>query len=584
MRGKTPFSSVLARHRLSSSRTAFDTVPETEVLHPQDIAQPGSCPGSRPGSRSGSLSRQAPARAASPVPAAHASNVVESVVARSWQAKVDKASLHKLPLRAQTLPLAAMLGSASGELPGSARRGASGGLRPVASAASLSTEAGAPSSIAFEELAEVAAAGGSSGALEAGPEDVLTPEARAEMRGRLVSGLKRYFHGKRLQGLLSIKGLRILDYACDHAGEHTDEPFRVWHSLQREIRGDRISRLLALIVMWVARGFRALPRWLQPVFRWPVRQATGVLRSTLGRRMLVACEVAVEFYLSLLWSPQVAWLKEVRGGERLLEEVEAEVDAAYQFIIDREIEAPDRFGAIQSYRAAMAVLRQQADFVEELFDSGMVDASERRVMAEAVDKKARHLEITGPVWKPPRHRALMRSLPFMADLSDAYFSKMFRAGAIREYRTGQTFWESTDRVAASRRLEGPGAFVVLSGVVKQVHYAPGGKRAEYYQGIGGVVGLVLMLTGSHLPGRQVAVAEGNALGKGPVLFHLPQHTARTLRSQAAAGDADAVALESSLCRLAGVYAIQGMELEVKADVSQHLLRLAAARLSRSAAA
>ena len=50
--------------------------------------------------------------------------------------------------------------------------------------------------------------------------------------------------------------------------------------------------------------------------------------------------------------------------------MEAEADAAHRFIIDREVEAPDRFGAIQSYRAAMAVLRQQATFVGELFESG----------------------------------------------------------------------------------------------------------------------------------------------------------------------------------------------------------------------
>lgn len=35
-----------------------------------------------------------------------------------------------------------------------------------------------------------------------------------------------------------------------------------------------------------------------------------------------------------------------------------------QFLIDREIEAPERYSAVQSYRVAMAVLRQQAEFVQ----------------------------------------------------------------------------------------------------------------------------------------------------------------------------------------------------------------------------
>lgn len=70
--------------------------------------------------------------------------------------------------------------------------------------------------------------------------------------------------------------------------------------------------------MWVANAFRASPGWLQWTLQWPVRKATGIMRAALGRRMLVACEVAVEYYLSLLWSPQVSWLKEVDGAADLL--------------------------------------------------------------------------------------------------------------------------------------------------------------------------------------------------------------------------------------------------------------------------
>ena len=45
----------------------------------------------------------------------------------------------------------------------------------------------------------------------------------------------------------------------------------------------------------------------------------------------------------------------------------------WRFILEREVEAPERFQAIQSYRATMAVLRQQALFVKQLFDTGVVD-------------------------------------------------------------------------------------------------------------------------------------------------------------------------------------------------------------------
>ena len=45
--------------------------------------------------------------------------------------------------------------------------------------------------------------------------------------------------------------------------------------------------------------------------------------------------------------------------------------------MDREVEAPERFQAIQTYRATTAVLKQQMAFVKNLYDSGIVDDLER---------------------------------------------------------------------------------------------------------------------------------------------------------------------------------------------------------------
>lgn len=61
----------------------------------------------------------------------------------------------------------------------------------------------------------------------------------------------------------------------------------------------------------------------------------------------------------------------------LLQEVDSELGQVWRFILEREVEAPERFQAIQSYRATMAVLRKQADFVKQLFDSGVVEDAER---------------------------------------------------------------------------------------------------------------------------------------------------------------------------------------------------------------
>ena len=50
---------------------------------------------------------------------------------------------------------------------------------------------------------------------------------------------------------------------------------------------------------------------------------------------------------------------------------------------------------------------------------------------------------------------------------------------------------------------------------------------------GGVFGLFVALTGHRMPGGAVALAEGNALGKGPVVFHLFDSGIQYIRNQAA---------------------------------------------------
>jgi hypothetical protein len=228
--------------------------------------------------------------------------------------------------------------------------------------------------------------------------------------------------------------LRILDFACDKASEHYHEPLHLWQTLEKEVMGGWGTRVASRLLLWTARGYKRLPQWGHKLLGWPFRKVAGLLRRFLGRKMLVACEVAVEYYLSLMKSPQIQFLKNTDDSYSLLDEVEEETDVAFKFIISREIEAPDRFQAIQSYRAAMAVLRQQLLFVDELFETGMVDRHEREDLAEPIDRKMRHLEIVGPVWKPPRSKDLLRSLPFMAGLPAPTFNRLFLAGEIKGTR------------------------------------------------------------------------------------------------------------------------------------------------------
>ena len=48
-----------------------------------------------------------------------------------------------------------------------------------------------------------------------------------ETRIRLISGLKRYFHDKRAEGLLSARGIQLLDRACDASMDNDKEPLHM---------------------------------------------------------------------------------------------------------------------------------------------------------------------------------------------------------------------------------------------------------------------------------------------------------------------------------------------------------------------
>ncbi len=144
----------------------------------------------------------------------------------------------------------------------------------------------------------------------------------------------------------------------------------------------------------------------------------------------------------------------------LLGEIMSETAAVWQWLMDREVEAPERYSAVQSYRAAMAVLRQQQHFLEvggtesgsshhhhtpvlgrratpnpqlnrnstpphprppnpqtpkpqDLLQSGMIDDLERSAMMAPIEGQERALELTGPVWRAPGLKAVLTQLPFL---------------------------------------------------------------------------------------------------------------------------------------------------------------------------
>ena len=98
-----------------------------------------------------------------------------------------------------------------------------------------------------------------------------------------------------------------------------------------------------------------------------------VWRFVLEREM----EMNTEDSLPSMWLPLLCDTSQQRGRLTGLAALQV-----WRFILEREVEAPERFQAIQSYRATMAVLRQQAIFVQQLFDTGVVDEMEKEELLQ----------------------------------------------------------------------------------------------------------------------------------------------------------------------------------------------------------
>jgi hypothetical protein len=68
-------------------------------------------------------------------------------------------------------------------------------------------------------------------ALPAGAQQRLQEEMVAENRMRMIGGMKRYFHRKRNEGLLSSQGLRTLVHACDTCTDRPHLPINIFGRL-----------------------------------------------------------------------------------------------------------------------------------------------------------------------------------------------------------------------------------------------------------------------------------------------------------------------------------------------------------------
>lgn len=102
--------------------------------------------------------------------------------------------------------------------------------------------------------------------------------------------------------------------------------------------------------------------------------------------------------------PQWLYASDEGSLAALRAEVRASLDQARAFIALREAEAPGEWIAVQTFRAAQALLQVQADFVRKQHGRGLLTDGDLEELLEGINAKRTRLEVVGECCRRGRWR------------------------------------------------------------------------------------------------------------------------------------------------------------------------------------
>ncbi|GAX85098.1 hypothetical protein CEUSTIGMA_g12518.t1 [Chlamydomonas eustigma] len=381
-----------------------------------------------------------------------------------------------------------------------------------------------------------------------------------QIRVRLILDLKRTFYALHSEGLMSQRALNILSHAFSIAARNPEEKINLWSSAEKEVHDSAwlatMHFSLRTFIIWIKYKVPWMP--FRDYLCAPLRFMSSRLARHLGRVMQTGLDVALNLRQALMISCEQPWLDTLGIlGDALKAELSDQASQVSRFITQREVEAPDRFQAIQSHRAALAVLRHQQKFVGALREVGLVDDQKVEELLMPIERRLWKLQRLGPRWKQPSLSQILLNVPFLKDMSGPALDWLMSHGRLARYSNG-------DRVLP--RSHARGFFIVISGVVRRCSSAVTAIPVEddavsshpsFCLGTGSIGGLVeclghderMITTGAS--GSAMYYAQANALGKGPVLFRVPQACVDELYERSQGGQEYMKELLVALCRLAG---------------------------------
>ena len=336
------------------------------------------------------------------------------------------------------------------------------------------------------------------------------PARLREMRSRIISGIQDTFIRRRMQGTMSRYAFQILTGACEEEVDDPADSIMIWSRLLKSIRPGLFTTLVSKTSTKCVNSYLRYPKFWRKVLHYPHKMFVKVLMYYLSSKMLTGCEVALEYASALDSASQIQWLdSQGKAHARILSEIEAESERARSFILNRELEAPDTFRSIQSYRAAISVLQDLLTFCRDLASSGLIKPDELELLSGHICRMSQKLELAGPTWKAIKEYQVLERIEPFSTLPNDILSIIWSTGTLEQY--------TPDTLVCSGKDDS--VVYVLVGICKRIKLM-GSRRSEKYLVSGEYSGLAGALMLPPVPGTKEIVALGNALGRGPLIFRL----------------------------------------------------------------
>lgn len=293
--------------------------------------------------------------------------------------------------------------------------------------------------------------------------------------------------------MIGFRSFNLLDSCCKeelHEGLH--KPLDLWALIEKQVSkrwylrwsGAAVFKLRKAMLRVNAEG----TGWWRSFKHWSLSTPASILTSFLAQMNKIAMEASVELWMGLTDSDHIQWL-EYSGpaGKKLLKEVKDEADKVWEFIVDRRIESPEGFNAIQTYRCTLALLTQQQMFIDELAEDGVLEEGEGEKLSHAVLRQRQRVERKGANAKgAPTILSVISNNDVFRGLPESTIKKMRGMGKLRVYARGDKIWDGT----AMKEGEESDIMLVVYGLVRfVVDDGVGGERC-YYMGSGGAYGLI----------------------------------------------------------------------------------------------